>query len=58
MKVKKRDREACRLVVEWHEENDSPAAQSRLVAHRWRLWRLARDMARELQRMLDERYPG
>jgi hypothetical protein len=34
-------------------ENQSPAAQQRLVGDQWRLWRLARDMASALEDLLD-----
>lgn len=57
MKIKKRDRVAARLLVQWHDANNGPTQQSGLIADRWRLWTLARDMAAELQRLLDERYP-
>jgi hypothetical protein len=41
-------RTSCRtraLLAYWKTANGSPAAQQRLVADRWRLWRLAPDPA-------------
>lgn len=38
------------LLAYWKSVNNSQAAQERLVNNRWRLWRLARDLATELER--------
>jgi hypothetical protein len=42
--------DAPALLSYWRTANRSEAAQQELVADRWRLWRLARDMADALDR--------
>jgi hypothetical protein len=42
------------LLAYWETANRNPDAQKRLVADRWRLWRLARDLATALQSLIDD----
>jgi hypothetical protein len=42
------------LLAFWEDANRTPAAQQRLVADRWRLWRLARDLAGALEHLIND----
>jgi hypothetical protein len=42
------------LLAYWKTANDSPTGQRRLVADRWRLWRLARDLAGALDGLISK----
>lgn len=43
------------LLAYWQKTNDSPTGQRRLVADRWRLWRLARDLSYALDRLINDK---
>lgn len=50
--IEARSQDAAKVLARWEKANQSPAAQKRLVADEWRLWRLSRDLAGALDDLL------